>query len=498
MLSDLKNKYSTAINKSGLVKEHALEIAKIAEQEKSFFLFRPVNEKSTNLIRSNYPTKGLGMKPKSSDWGPHAGFICTDSNLSKLIGMEDKLEENTLKIKTILTNQNAFETPLLLTKERLIELVENNVIQCANESSNSLINFLTQPYVGKKEGKVIKNYLFIFKSVTKKIFEECHWNQLEKSSYFCRTEKEEFSERDKYLFMTQFNTIQSDYEERFIVYYKNIDQEKDDRLKNYEPLLVFAKSTGKGDSLPKKKIMEEGYFLPFTSDYDIFAIYPKLSRYSNNYLLEKKHLENEELSPKDKFKAAVHTVIDATGGRQRRFIHEDLDKMSYFSVKIKRLINESIKKNCRYIGGDVIQHGAEVDNRSGVNIDFPVTVFTPLGRIISVENKLRLQMIISEIKMLGYVVYVNLRWKDKNYTNAMELTKNIIEKKGETEKHPELFIESFTDFNLNYNINMNQNKSENNSDNMIKNKIENLFLILEEEFLLLKEAEKMEILNCIQ
>ena len=38
MLSDLKNKYSTAINKSGLVKEHALEIAKIAEQEKSFFI----------------------------------------------------------------------------------------------------------------------------------------------------------------------------------------------------------------------------------------------------------------------------------------------------------------------------------------------------------------------------------------------------------------------------------------------------------------------------
>ena len=47
-------------------------------------MVRPVNPHSTDLIAQNYYTKGMGIKGKSSDWGPHAGTIPVDPRYSKL------------------------------------------------------------------------------------------------------------------------------------------------------------------------------------------------------------------------------------------------------------------------------------------------------------------------------------------------------------------------------------------------------------------------------
>ncbi len=69
---------------SNIVGSHAEVLSDVAQKRNEVILVRPVNQHSTGLIADNYSTKGMGIKGKSSDWGPHAGTIPVDPKYSKL------------------------------------------------------------------------------------------------------------------------------------------------------------------------------------------------------------------------------------------------------------------------------------------------------------------------------------------------------------------------------------------------------------------------------
>ena len=69
---------------SGMVPEHAFAFAEVAADLDVVILSRPVNPDATELIRQGAATKGMNLKGKSSNWGPHKGYIPVAQRYSKL------------------------------------------------------------------------------------------------------------------------------------------------------------------------------------------------------------------------------------------------------------------------------------------------------------------------------------------------------------------------------------------------------------------------------
>lgn len=113
---------------SNIVPEHLLEFEKLAKEKNAIVIFRAVNSDATDLIKANYGTKWMDVKPKSADWGPHRGFLPYDQNFSKIGNPEklakmskQELAEAASKVKKFsdyaeecLAKTNCFKTPLVL------------------------------------------------------------------------------------------------------------------------------------------------------------------------------------------------------------------------------------------------------------------------------------------------------------------------------------------------------------------------------------------------
>ncbi|MBC5789848.1 anthrax toxin-like adenylyl cyclase domain-containing protein [Providencia sp. JUb39] len=113
---------------TGIPESHQKVITKIANEENIIIGIRPVDKKSTSLILSGeYSSKGLNIKSKSSDWGPHCGFIPVLQEYAKRSGRENKNKYN-LYTQQAIDNGYAKSTILELTPERVNELTVYNEI----------------------------------------------------------------------------------------------------------------------------------------------------------------------------------------------------------------------------------------------------------------------------------------------------------------------------------------------------------------------------------
>ena len=83
----------------GITTRHIGNFQAIAKEKRCFIFVRLVNRDSTTLIDEGYATKKLDIHAKSSDWGPMAGFICTDSSLSKVADDATKRAKNDNDVK---------------------------------------------------------------------------------------------------------------------------------------------------------------------------------------------------------------------------------------------------------------------------------------------------------------------------------------------------------------------------------------------------------------
>jgi pimeloyl-ACP methyl ester carboxylesterase len=73
-----------AIAWSGMVPSHAQTILKVADESDVILIYRPVNRDCTSLIAAHNATKGMKVKGKSADWGPQMGYIPRSQRFSKL------------------------------------------------------------------------------------------------------------------------------------------------------------------------------------------------------------------------------------------------------------------------------------------------------------------------------------------------------------------------------------------------------------------------------
>jgi hypothetical protein len=85
-LDKLQESRKAVVQASNMVEEHldAIEVLVKVPGEPKVLVFRFVEADATELIRMGYGTKGMNVKGKSANWGPHAGFIPVDQKFSKL------------------------------------------------------------------------------------------------------------------------------------------------------------------------------------------------------------------------------------------------------------------------------------------------------------------------------------------------------------------------------------------------------------------------------
>ncbi|PED43135.1 anthrax toxin-like adenylyl cyclase domain-containing protein [Bacillus cereus] len=119
-----------AIKSSGLVPSHVESFKRIAKDTQTYLLFRPVNPLATNLIKKGASTKGINVHGKSSDWGPMAGYIPVDQDLSKKHGNADAVIKGNKDNEESFTKNNGVITKVILTLdlERIEELKKENII----------------------------------------------------------------------------------------------------------------------------------------------------------------------------------------------------------------------------------------------------------------------------------------------------------------------------------------------------------------------------------
>jgi|GEM_PF-5579388 len=77
---------------SGMVPDHAMAWARVADSANVIVLNRPVNPDATPLIFENASTKGMNLKGKSSDWGPQKGLIAVNQRFSKMWNLYNEPE----------------------------------------------------------------------------------------------------------------------------------------------------------------------------------------------------------------------------------------------------------------------------------------------------------------------------------------------------------------------------------------------------------------------
>ena len=99
---------------NGILEEHFEGFAKTAKEKNAIIIVRGVNPITKNLLTQGYPTKGFGIKNKSSDWGIQAGFIISTPELTFL-------NKNGLK-----ENVNVNDKITTLCQKFLIKLDVNN------------------------------------------------------------------------------------------------------------------------------------------------------------------------------------------------------------------------------------------------------------------------------------------------------------------------------------------------------------------------------------
>lgn len=72
-----------ACQESGMPMQHAQAFQDVANRTDCVIASRSVGKWATSLILESYASKGFHVKAKSCNWGPMAGFVCSDPRFSK-------------------------------------------------------------------------------------------------------------------------------------------------------------------------------------------------------------------------------------------------------------------------------------------------------------------------------------------------------------------------------------------------------------------------------
>ncbi|MEX9604601.1 anthrax toxin-like adenylyl cyclase domain-containing protein [Providencia huaxiensis] len=114
--------------KTGIPVSHQHIFTKIASEENIIIGIRPIDAKSTNLIESGeYSSKGLAIKGKSADWGPHSGFIPVQQEFAKKSGRANSDELNR-QLQGLIQSGKAISVHLEISTQRINELCQLSAV----------------------------------------------------------------------------------------------------------------------------------------------------------------------------------------------------------------------------------------------------------------------------------------------------------------------------------------------------------------------------------
>ena len=104
---------------------HAHCFQRVADDTKCMIASRSVGKFATGLILESYASKGFHVKTKSCNWGPMAGFVCSDPRFSKegIKGMEAQRKRTQKALRYKRPSGFLKETPIVISNARVRELV---------------------------------------------------------------------------------------------------------------------------------------------------------------------------------------------------------------------------------------------------------------------------------------------------------------------------------------------------------------------------------------
>ena len=112
----------------GMPPAHIEAFSHVAKQRQEVIIVRPVSIICRRLLEEGYPTKGFHIKGKSSNWGPQAAFICREQKFSKKYGNDADIKKYNAQVESCISEGYAEPVQWMLSRERLIELVERKLI----------------------------------------------------------------------------------------------------------------------------------------------------------------------------------------------------------------------------------------------------------------------------------------------------------------------------------------------------------------------------------
>ena len=394
-----------AIPASGIVPAHAEIFSQLANDQDIYILSRNLNPLCTSLIADNYPTKGMSVHGKSSDWGPQAGFICVDQNLSKYCGHPRVPALNAEVKKSLRSGSDVEAIPLAIKRERLDELRTLGLLIYSKTG-------ITNKQNTKQTGILI---------TTK-----------DNSVQF-------------------FGVPTSDNGVIFRIFLKG-------SLHNLgDPVMVIKRKI----SLTGTPLTDDEKRKPLTADYDLFNVCPSwknvsfsgadkfsnihsdLPEFGSHRVLQ--GVNGPYAAPAAKNmgdEATLRGRPDRHSGKVSSIKYESgkaIPVLGHTTIRqdfIRRQLNTRI--NATYKGGDTVHHGAEVMNPSPESDDFSITVFCPKGAIYGLQNVQDLNSAYWMIKDAGYFFHVHPLWKWRPATNLNRITMKLnvtehVKPKGFTE-----------------------------------------------------------------
>lgn len=236
---------NVAVEGSGLVPEHVEKFKNVAKERNTFIFVRPVNKLATSLIKKGAATKGMNVHGKSSDWGPAAGYIPFDQDLSKKHGNKEAVEKgNTDNEESLQEHMNEISTvKLKLDNNRIEELKMEGLIS-----------------IGAKEMDNGKNYNII-------------------------------------------KTENSIYDFRIDILSQDVQYKTKDGIHT-----ILGEEFGWKDLEVMAKVIN-GDHKPLTADYDLFALSPKLTEIKKYIPTQEWEQAVINQKPLDKFKKITKLLI---------------------------------------------------------------------------------------------------------------------------------------------------------------------------------------------
>ncbi|MCI3150045.1 hypothetical protein C5137_28500 [Bacillus cereus] len=340
-------KGTEAIVRAGLVPSHVENFKTIAKNTHTYIFFRPVNTLSTSLIKQGASTKGLNVHGKSSNWGPMAGYIPVDQDLSKKYGNKKAVEKGNKDNEDSFVANNGLNgkdhiTKIILTlnQERIEELQKEKL--------------LTKGIEQKEDSHVY--LMFDVKNLSYEFRMDKQTGQVQ-----YKTKKEQTTTLGK-------------------------------ELEKWTFLEVMAKVVNGGAKA-------------LTADYDLFALAPNLSEIKKRIPVS----EWEQLlgieKPVEKWKTTTQLMIKH--GLTRENKEDGKGTLTDWQRDMIAVLNQAAIDS-GYTGGTVINHGTEQDNTEFPEQDQEIFVITPNGETFLTKSWEDTQNFIAKnVIQEGYLFYQN-------------------------------------------------------------------------------------------